>query len=222
MKTRLVLAALPLAGLVACGGAAAGSSAGPSQEGTPAAPAPGAPTTGGEGSPEPVASPVAPTTPIPSVKPVTPPKPADPPPPTSTKPISVERSPMPPPTITGVRYARHAAFDRVVVDFAGAKTGYSVNWVSKLVQDGSGTVIKIKGGAYLQVTLFPAYAHDDAGKPTWKGPREIASKLPNVTHVVKTGDFEGVVGVGLVLKHKAGFRVLEQSSPSRLVIDVAH
>ncbi|GAA4568206.1 hypothetical protein GCM10023193_49010 [Planotetraspora kaengkrachanensis] len=129
---------------------------------------------------------------------------------------------MPPPTVTGVRYARHPAFDRVVVDFAGARTGYAVKFVPRLVQDGSGAVVKIKGGAYLQVTLFPAYAHDDAGRPTWKGPREVAAKLPNVTHVVKTGDFEGVVGVGLVLKHKAGFRVSEQSSPTRLVIDVAH
>ncbi|MFD0734094.1 AMIN-like domain-containing (lipo)protein [Planotetraspora mira] len=221
MKTRLVLATLPLAGLVACGGTASGSSSPPSPAGTPAASAPGSPATDGAG---PVASPteVTPATPTPSVTPVTPSQPADAPPPTSTKPISVERSPAPPPTVTGVRYARHATFDRVVVDLAGARTGYSVNWVPKLVQDGSGAVVKIKGGAYLQITLFPAYAHNEAGQPTWKGPREVAVKLPNVTHVVKTGDFEGVVGVGLVLKHKAGFRVIEQSSPTRLVVDVAH
>ncbi|GAA4578796.1 hypothetical protein GCM10023194_02610 [Planotetraspora phitsanulokensis] len=218
MKTRLALATLPLAGLVACGGTAAESPAMPSPGGTPAASAPAPPDTGGGGTPEPVES----AEPTPSVKPVTPPKPAELPPPTSTKPISVERSPVPPPTVTGVRYARHASFDRVVVDLAGARTGYAVKWVPRLVQDGSGAVVKIKGGAYLQVTLFPAYAHNEAGEPTWKGPREVAAKLPNVTHVVKTGDFEGVVGVGLVLKHKAGFRVTEQSSPTRLVIDVAH
>ncbi|MCT9928742.1 hypothetical protein N5079_00765 [Planotetraspora sp. A-T 1434] len=120
-----------------------------------------------------------------------------------------------------MRFAGHGDFDRVVVDLQGPMTGYTARWVSKIVQDGSGAAMDVKGGAYLQLTLYPANAHDDAGNSTWVGPRQVTAKLPNIVEVVNNGDFEGVVSIGLVLDHKAGFRVLEQSAPTRLVIDVA-
>ncbi|GLW96170.1 hypothetical protein [Microtetraspora sp. NBRC 16547] len=143
-------------------------------------------------------------------------------PPTSTKPVTVTRNPAKPPKVTGVRFAKHAGFDRVVIDLNGPMTGYSVNWTDKLVYDGSGSAVGLTGGAYLQVRVTPAAAHDSAGKSTWKGPLQVAAKLPNVRHIVNNGDFEGMVSVGLVLGRKAGFRVLSQSGPSRIVIDVAH
>ncbi|GLK15434.1 hypothetical protein GCM10017600_88470 [Streptosporangium carneum] len=133
------------------------------------------------------------------------------------------RTPDTPPTVVGVRFARHEGFDRVVIDLRkGDLPGYRVNWVPKLVQDGSGDTIDVKGGAYLQVTLTPASAHSESGAPTWTGGPIFQAALGNVRSVVKTGDFEGMVGVGIVVDHKAGFRIKEQLDPQRLIVDIAH
>jgi hypothetical protein len=143
-------------------------------------------------------------------------------PPTQVKQLVMERSPATPPLVTGVRFAGHEGYDRVVIDLDGPSTGYQARWVPRIVQDGSGEPVDVKGGAYLQITLTPANAHDESGEPTWKGAKKIMTRLPNVIAIVNNGDFEGVVSVGLALDHKAGFRVLDQSDPTRLVIDVAH
>jgi hypothetical protein len=148
--------------------------------------------------------------------------PTGPEPPTSTGAVRVERNLDEPPLVTGVRFAEHAGYDRVVVDFKGDLPGYTVDWVPELVQDGSGEPIDVEGGAYLQVTMLPANAHTESGTPTLTGGPILQAGLGNVRSVVKTGDFEAVVGVGIVLERKAGFRVTEQKQPNRLVIDVAH
>lgn len=143
-------------------------------------------------------------------------------PPTSTKEIEVDRPIDTQPTVTGARFGKHKGFDRVVIDLKGGLPGYTARWVPKLVQDGSGDQVDVKGGAYLQLTITPAVAHTEAGKPTWTGGPIFQTKLGNVQNVVKTGDFEGVVSVGVVLDRKAPFRVLEQKNPYRLVVDIAH
>ncbi|WP_084516657.1 AMIN-like domain-containing (lipo)protein [Microtetraspora niveoalba] len=234
MKTSraLALALVPIAATIACGSAASGGGAGDTvaqvtssgtgtgtgREGTPVA---GTSTTGtstggtstgagaSAGSGTPAANGVAA-------------KPGEPAPPTGTKPIKVSRNPAKPPKVTGVRFAKHTGFDRVVIDLSGPMTGYSVAWTDKLIHDASGDPVGLSGGAYLQVRITPAFAHDNAGASTWKGARQVAANLPNVRHIVNNGDFEGIVSVGLVLARKAGFRVLPQSGPSRIVIDVAH
>ncbi len=204
MNFRLVLALVPFAVVVACG---SGGTAGPS-------PAPTVTVTAVPSTTSAAAS----TAPAPAGSP----KPSEPAPPTTTKQVRVDRNPSTPPKVTGVRFAAHGAYDRLVIDLDGPMTGYTVRRVDKLVEDGSGETVEVQGGAYLQVTLYPANAHDDAGTSTWKGPRKVAAKLPNLAYVVNNGDFEAVVSIGLVLDHKAGFRVLEQSGPNRLVIDIAH
>ncbi|MEU0484340.1 hypothetical protein ABZ260_34810 [Streptosporangium sp. NPDC006013] len=165
----------------------------------------------------------APATTAPADPAVTPTStPAGPRPPTSTKEIEVERTTVASPAVTGARFGRHQGFDRVVIDLNGEVPGYTVRWVPELVQDGSGDRVDVKGGAYLQLTMSPAIAHTEAGKPTWTGGPIFQAQLGNVQSVVKTGDFEGVVSVGIVLDRRAPFRVLEQKNPNRLVIDVAH
>ncbi|MEV4578742.1 hypothetical protein AB0K16_36410 [Nonomuraea jabiensis] len=142
--------------------------------------------------------------------------------PTSTAEVDVHRDGIEPAVVTGVRFAGHDTYDRLVIDLRGKVPGYSVEWVDEFVEDGSGKPMDVSGGAYLQVTLFPANAHDAKGKPTWKGGPVFTTGLLNVTDVVRTGDFEGRVGIGLVLARKAAFQVKEQGGPSRLIIDVAH
>lgn len=142
--------------------------------------------------------------------------------PTSMVEVDVQHNTGDPAVVQGVRYAAHDTYDRVVIDLKGSMPGYNVKWVDKLLQDASGEDFDLPGGAYLQLILAPADAHDAKGRPTWKGGPIFPANLGNVTHVVKTGDFEGRVGVGLVLNHQAAFELREQSDPDRLVIDVAH
>lgn len=142
--------------------------------------------------------------------------------PTSTAEVEVDRAGIEPAVVTAVRYAAHETYDRLVIDLKGAIPGYSVKWVDEFVQDGSGKPIDVRGGAYLQVTLFPANAHDDEGAPTWHGGPVYAADLGNLTDVVRTGDFEGRVGIGLALDKQAPFQVKEQGTPNRLIVDVAH
>jgi hypothetical protein len=147
---------------------------------------------------------------------------SDPDTPTSTTEVDVERDGVEPAMVTAVRYGAHETYDRLVVDLKGGVPGYSVKWVDAFVEDASGKPIDVHGGAYLQLTLFPANAHDDEGVPTWSGGPIYPANLTNLTDIVRTGDFEGRVGIGLVLAKQAGFQVQEKGGPSRLVIDVAH
>ncbi len=122
-----------------------------------------------------------------------------------------------------VRAGEHACFDRLVIELGkGPKAGYRVQYVSKIIQDPSGKVIKVLGGAKLRITILAPIA---SGFP-------ISSKhLVNVTgfrtfrQVVGAGSFEGITSIGLGVRAKLPFRVLVLNGPgshTRLVIDVAH
>ncbi|MFF0307385.1 hypothetical protein ACFYSC_08150 [Streptosporangium sp. NPDC004379] len=220
MKRIRVALTLVLLGLPAAGCGAAARDAGFTPADPPAATATSdAPEDPGASS-DPAAPPSSPSSSSsPSAPPVARPGQK---PPTSTREVEVERDLDESPIVTGARFAEHDGFDRVVIDVKGALPGYTVRWVPKLVQEGSGDPIDAVGGAYLEVKMRPAAAHGDSGKPTWTGGPVFQAQLGNVQNVVKTGDFEGVVGVGIVLDHRAGFRVTEQRSPNRLVVDIAH
>ncbi|MDR8408615.1 hypothetical protein MTP10_07680 [Nonomuraea sp. 3-1Str] len=141
--------------------------------------------------------------------------------PTGTAPVEVERDRGEPTLVTGVRTGRHDGFDRVVVDVKGGLPGYTVRWVDELQQDGSGKPLALRGHPCLYVLLTPAEAHTEDGTPTWTG-TPIDQPLGNVTGILKAGDFEGRVSIGIVAASKTPFRVREYTRPDRLVIDVAH
>ncbi|MFB9253941.1 hypothetical protein ACFFWE_37420 [Sphaerisporangium melleum] len=220
------LVSLALAGS-ACG---AGPGTDTTATATPAAPSPTATVAGSASprSPGPSGSPAptetSPATPTPGATPgrTTTAAPGETSPPTGTDRVSVTRAPEHPPIVQGARFARHDGFDRVVIDLQGARTGYTVDWVRKLYEDGSGKPVDVNGGAYLQVTLKPANAHTEDGEITFGRKPVLRPGLPNLATVVRTGDFEGVVTIALVLRHRAGFRVSEQSDPTRLIVDIAH
>lgn len=157
------------------------------------------------------------TTPGPAIEPST----ATPAPrPTGTAPVRAERDDVGTALVTGVRFGRHAAFDRVVVDFDGGVPGHTVQWVSRLHQEGSGHPVDLKGGHALHIRLQPASAHTEDGTPTWIG--TPVSGSGGLTGIVKVGDFEGIVGIALLSDDVRGFEVQELSAPPRLVVDVAH
>lgn len=122
-----------------------------------------------------------------------------------------------------VRYGRHETFDRVVFDFRDARPGYRIEYVTPpIVQDGSGLPVHISGEGFLQVRFNVAVAHDDAGQPTYLGPREIFPALPALLEIEQTGDFEAYVTWVIGLPGELPFRVLELSDPYRIALDIKH
>ncbi|MGW1361750.1 AMIN-like domain-containing (lipo)protein [Streptomyces chartreusis] len=131
--------------------------------------------------------------------------------------------------LTNVRTGRHACFDRMVVDVPGAgssELGYSVRYVSRLYQDGSGRQITVGGGAVLEVRVTaPAY-DPDTGKPTY--PAKAGQRLTGVNltgyrtfrDARFVGSFEGDTQIGLGVRARLPFRVWVAAG--RVVIDVAH
>ncbi len=123
------------------------------------------------------------------------------------------------PRLVGITAAHHPGFDRVVFRFAGSvPSRRHVRYVSQLIADGSGHRVRIAGRAILSVSLFPAEAHNAAGRPTTPG--RIAFALPNVMTVVRSGDFEAVVSHGIGLAKRTTFHVSTLTHPSRVVIDI--
>ena len=130
--------------------------------------------------------------------------------------------------VEDLRAGRHDCYDRLVIDLDGAVTGYSVSYVSRVEQLGSGQVVPLSGAADLQV-LVEAAAHDDRGEATYS-PR-TPSRAVDVTgyrtfrQVAYAGSFEWQTLIGLGVRARLPMRAFVLDGPgdgSRLVIDVAH
>lgn len=138
-------------------------------------------------------------------------------------------SPMTSAAIRNIRSGRHACFDRLVVDLKGSRTttGYHVQYVGQVTQDGSGRVVPLRGAAKLQVVVR-APAHDARYRPTYT-PRRRA-ELVNVggyrtfRQVAWAGSFEGQTTLGLGVRARLPFKVatVRTGTTQMLIIDVAH
>ena len=131
--------------------------------------------------------------------------------------------------VTDVRTGRHACYDRIVVDLGGRAAGYDVRYVSTVYQDGSGSVVPLRGGAKLQIVVHAPSYDLDAGKATYspKNSRELTNVTGYSTfrQLAFAGSFEGQTTIGLGVRARLPFRVFTLAGPgsnSRLVIDVAH
>ncbi len=128
-------------------------------------------------------------------------------------------------TLIAIRAASHSEgtpqYDRVVFELSGSQpSNITIEYVSKLIADGSGRVIAVKGNSILHVVFSPASAHTNSGKPTVAARQSY--NLPLVKEVVSSGDFEGTVSYGIGVSRKAEIRVLKLTSPTRIVIDFLH
>ncbi len=152
-------------------------------------------------------------------------------PPERTDPRVKTRNPFPLPQLTGLRYSNNGpdlpgrGYDRIVFDLVGKAGGYDVRYVNSLDECASGRKVTVAGTKFLSVTLKPSQAHNSKGRNTYFGPgRTDPAKLNlgTVKGLAMTCDFEGHVGFGLGLDHKAGFNVVTLSNPTRIYIDIAH
>jgi hypothetical protein len=114
----------------------------------------------------------------------------------------------------------HATYDRFVIRGRLATPGYDVRYVNQIVADGSGNPISLLGTKRIRVVVRQARGHTNAG--TNLLPAVLTPACSNLRQIKKAGDFEGVVTFGLGLRRKTGFRVFRLTSPTRIVIDVAH
>lgn len=118
------------------------------------------------------------------------------------------------------RAGRHECYDRLVLDISGtpAVNSYRVEYVKKVTADGSGAVVPLRGGAFLQITVG---AHDldrTSANPSVAGFRTFRQ-------VASAGYFEGLTSVGLGVRARLPFRVVTLAGPgdaTRVAIDVAH
>jgi hypothetical protein len=120
----------------------------------------------------------------------------------------------------GIAVGCHARFDRFVIRGRFGTPGYVVRYKRRIVEDGSGRPVRLRGNKRIHVVLRRARAHTEAGSPLL--PRVLTPLCPNLRQVKDAGDFEGQVSFGLGLRRKSGFRVFRLTNPTRIVIDVAH
>lgn len=126
--------------------------------------------------------------------------------------------------LSGVRAGQHTCYDRLVLDVTGSTrvASYRVEYVPAVRSDGSGAVVPLNGGAFLQISL---------GVNTHTAPPASSGGVANVTgfrtfrEVAAAGGFEGYTSERLGVRARLPFRVFSLSGPgttARIVIDAAH
>ena len=132
--------------------------------------------------------------------------------------------------LTDVRVGAHGCFERVTFELKpkqGEADG-AVAWKAAyepgpITEDGSGRPVKMKGTAFLVVTMTASGADlsQEAAPATYTGPTSIAAAdSTRIQQVRRTGDFESVLTWVIGLDTKRPFHVSTQNSPTRVVIDV--
>jgi hypothetical protein len=120
-----------------------------------------------------------------------------------------------------VRVSNDGSFDRIVLDERFSPAGYRVRYVHRVIADGSGHTVHVKGHYFLSLSMPNTSTSGAAGTPT-DVHQKYTPNLPEIVQIKKTGEFEGVVSFGIGLRHRNGFHVFRLKSPARLVIDVLH
>ena len=127
-----------------------------------------------------------------------------------------------PRVLHAVRAASNAGYDRVVFEFRDGVPGHHLEYIGKPVRDcGAGDVKPIDGDGWLEVRMYPAYAHTEEGQPTVPQ-RELRPGLPIVREVERTCDFEAVVTWVIGVASPNQYRAFELQAPPRLVVDIDH
>lgn len=141
-------------------------------------------------------------------------------------PKSIDGNPTPWWPIVGVRGGQQPCYDRLVIDFQGQPSAYHVQYVPAVTQQGSGAVVPLRGGAFLQIDLQSVTYDINTGTPTYQpaNPKELVnvSGWKTFRQVASGGSFEGYTTIGLGVRARLPFRVFTLTDPGRIVIDVAH
>ena len=141
--------------------------------------------------------------------------------PADTNPDTAQPSPGAFGNITAIRLGHHDGFDRVVFEFHGTGTpGWTVQYVSQALSQGSGQPIPIKGSAVLSVAITGVGIPPDTG--VQEVPRGSVSVHDTdvVTEAYFDGTFEGISQAFIGTTSKQPFRVYLLTGPARIVVEV--
>jgi guanyl-specific ribonuclease Sa len=126
--------------------------------------------------------------------------------------------------LTDVEVGGDAGIDRVRFRFAdGQVPGVDVAYLDPPVrQDGSGDVVEVAGGAFLEVRMAPASGVDLGGslEPTYTGPERATGDTTAVTEVVRTGDFEANLTWVIGVDQEVPFRVTADAGSGAVVVEL--
>jgi hypothetical protein len=132
--------------------------------------------------------------------------------------------------LTDVRVGAHDCYERVTFELKPQKGDADgpVAWKAAyesppVTEDGSGRPVRVKGTAFLVVTLSATGADlsQEAAPATYTGPTSIeAADSTRIQQVRRTGDFEGVVTWVIGLDKKRPFHVSTEDGPTRVIVDV--
>ena len=125
------------------------------------------------------------------------------------------------PKVVGLRYARHAGFDRAVIDIRGRRPDFTIRYVRSLRYDGSGLPVRLYGSKKMLLTIG-GVAHDNQGDSLYAGPRRARMLFPTLKAAAFMGDYEGVVSFGFGTDRRAPYRVFTLLHPTRIVVDWKH
>ena len=125
--------------------------------------------------------------------------------------------------LRAVHAGREAGFDRIVFEFSGpGLPGYRFQYATEPIRAcGSGAEVPLAGVDHLVIHFEPAQAHDTLGHVT-AADRALAPRLQQVRELKLVCDFEGQVEWAVGIAARRPFRVLEDSQPSRVIVDVRH
>ena len=98
----------------------------------------------------------------------------------------------------GTHPSDNPAYDQLSFRFAGAFPSYDIEYVPKLIADGSGANIPMPGtDAILRVVFRQAQAHlEDGTSSIVSAPPEVIG-YPAITRYASAGDFEGYLSYGI-------------------------
>ena len=124
------------------------------------------------------------------------------------------------PALRNVRFGRHDTYDRLAFDFCKpADTTLTTSVVKQLTEDGSGDKVTLKGKYFIAITLTPADAHSNTGRPTV--PNHAVTVAGRIMQQYKLiGDFEGVVtyGVGVMSLEETATAIRSDPNDPRHII----
>ncbi len=121
------------------------------------------------------------------------------------------------PRLRAIHAVHHPGFDRLVFRFSGGLPRTTkARWTQKPIRDcARAAPVRLAGNAFLSVDLRPVQ---------WTVPapgKRRAFDLPNMAGLVRTCQFEGVLGYAAgIMKQTTILRTLRLHHPSRYVIDV--
>ena len=127
-------------------------------------------------------------------------------------------------TVVAVRVARQEGFDRVVFELGGGdgRPGWRVAYDDTPSRDGSGKPVEVDGQTTLAVVITGIGYPFDTGVDELDEDPVLPGDLEVVTDVVVGSTFEGSYEAFVGVSGERPFTVARLSTPTRVVIDVAH